>query len=139
MRVDDSWRKLASNDLAVLVLWATAGVLLHTVTNGQYGFHRDELATLDDARSLEWGYVAYPPLTPFLARVAFTLFGPSLIGLHSLRQILFPGKSVSDRSRGHATFFPSESAKPQMREAPGRALRRGIGSSDRSDAGEIAR
>jgi len=81
MRVDDSWRKLASNDLAVLVLWATAGVLLHTVTNGQYGFHRDELATLDDARSLEWGYVAYPPLTPFLARVALILFGPSLVGL----------------------------------------------------------
>ena len=77
----DSWRKLASSDLGVLVLWATAGVLLHTVTNGQYGFHHDELATLDDARSLAWGYVAYPPLTPFLARIAFILFGPSLIGL----------------------------------------------------------
>jgi len=87
MRVDDSWRKLASNDIAVLVLWATAGVLLHTVTNGQYGFHRDELATLDDARSLEWGYVAYPPLTPFLARVAFTLFGPSLVGLRSFAAV----------------------------------------------------
>ena len=81
MRVDDSWRRLTSNDLAVLVLWAIAGVLLHTVTNGQYGFHRDELATVDDARSLEWGYVAYPPVTPYLARVAFILFGPSLIGL----------------------------------------------------------
>jgi len=55
MRVGDSWRKLASSDLAVLVLWATAGVLLHTVTNGQYGFHSDELATLDDGRSLTWG------------------------------------------------------------------------------------
>jgi 4-amino-4-deoxy-L-arabinose transferase-like glycosyltransferase len=81
MRVGDSWRKLASSDLAVLVLLATAGVLLHSVTNGQYGFHHDELATLDDARSLAWGYVAYPPLTPFLARIAFILFGPSLIGL----------------------------------------------------------
>ena len=81
MRVGDSWRKLASSDLGILVLWATAGVLLHTVTNGQYGFHSDELAILDDARSLTWGYVAYPPLTPFLARIAFILFGPSLIGL----------------------------------------------------------
>src|SRR5215469_13838258 len=81
MRLSDSWRKLASSDLAVLVLWATAGVLLHTLTNGRYGFHRDELATLDDARSLAWGYVAYPPVTPFLARVALSLFGPSLIGL----------------------------------------------------------
>ena len=81
MRVGDSWRKLASSDLGVLVLLATAVVLLHTVTNGRYGFHHDELATLDDARSLAWGYVAYPPLTPFLARIAFILFGPSLIAL----------------------------------------------------------
>jgi 4-amino-4-deoxy-L-arabinose transferase-like glycosyltransferase len=64
-----------------LVLWAIARILLHAVTNGQYGFHHDELATLDDARSMAWGYVAYPPLTPFLARIAFILFGPSLIGL----------------------------------------------------------
>ena len=77
----DSWRKHASSDLGILVLWAAAGVFLHTVTNGQYGFHRDELVTLDDSRSLDWGYVAYPPVTPFLARVAFVLFGPSLIGL----------------------------------------------------------
>lgn len=81
MRVGDIWRNLASNDRAVLAIWATALVLLHTVTNGQYGFHRDELATLDDARSLAWGYVAYPPVTPLLARFAFTLFGASLGGL----------------------------------------------------------
>ena len=30
---------------------------------------------------LAWGYVAYPPLTPFVARLALDLFGPSLVGL----------------------------------------------------------
>src|ERR1700675_2280300 len=80
MRVGDSWRKLASSDLGVLVLWATAGVLLHTVTNGQYGFHSDELATLDDGRSLAWGYVAYPPVTPFFGRLSLILLGPTLPG-----------------------------------------------------------
>jgi 4-amino-4-deoxy-L-arabinose transferase-like glycosyltransferase len=54
---------------------------LHLLTNGQYGFHRDELATLDDAHYLAWGYVAYPPLTPFIARLALELFGPSLMGV----------------------------------------------------------
>src|SRR5579871_2045307 len=72
---------LIKSDLAVLVLLALASVALHTATNGQYGFHRDELATLDDARFLAWGYVVYPPVTPFIARVALTLFGPSMIGL----------------------------------------------------------
>ena len=53
---------------------------LSTFTGGRYGFHRDELATLDDARHLAWGYVAYPPITPFFARVSLTIFGTSLVG-----------------------------------------------------------
>ena len=81
MRPWHIWQKIASSDLGILILLALAGVLLHTLTNGQYGFHRDELATLDDARYLAWGYVAYPPVTPFIARVALVLFGPSLVAL----------------------------------------------------------
>jgi 4-amino-4-deoxy-L-arabinose transferase-like glycosyltransferase len=75
------WRAALTSDLAILLYLALGRILLHTLTNGQYGFHRDELAMLDDARRLAWGYVAYPPLTPFVTRVAFTLFGPSLPGL----------------------------------------------------------
>jgi len=67
-------------DLALLLLLALARLLLHLLINGQYGFHRDELAMLNDARSLAWGYVAYPPLTPFLGRIELTLFGTSLVG-----------------------------------------------------------
>jgi len=48
--------------------------------NRQYGFHRDELAVIDDARHLAWGYVAYPPITPFFGRLSLILFGPSLVG-----------------------------------------------------------
>jgi hypothetical protein len=46
---------------------------------------------LDDARRLAWGYVAYPPLTPWIGRLAFELFGPSLVGMRffsSLAQCL---------------------------------------------------
>lgn len=64
-----------------LLLLVGAKLLFHLVTNQQYGFHRDELATIDDARHLAWGYVAYPPLTPFVGRVALTLFGASLTGI----------------------------------------------------------
>jgi 4-amino-4-deoxy-L-arabinose transferase-like glycosyltransferase len=70
-----------ATDVLVLALLAAALFTLHTATNGQYGFHRDELATLDDARLLDWGYVAYPPLTPFVARVAVERFGFSLVGI----------------------------------------------------------
>ncbi len=76
--------RLISSDLGVLVVLATARLALHLLTDNQYGFHRDELAMLDDARALAWGYVAYPPLAPFLARAELALFGPSLVGVRLL-------------------------------------------------------
>lgn len=81
MRLSAICRRIIDTDTGVLVLSAMALVALHTATNGQYGFHRDELATIDDGRFLSWGYVVYPPITPFLARVSMTLFGASMIGL----------------------------------------------------------
>jgi 4-amino-4-deoxy-L-arabinose transferase-like glycosyltransferase len=75
------------NDTALLCLIATGTVLLHVATGGQYGFHRDELATLDDARHLAWGYVAYPPMTPFFGRVSLELFGTSLRGFRSFAAV----------------------------------------------------
>lgn len=68
------------SDFGVLVLIAAVRVALHTATNGQYGFHRDELQTLDDARHLDWGFVAYPPITPLIGRLELALFGTSLAG-----------------------------------------------------------
>lgn len=73
--------RFISTDISVLILLALARLCLHTLTNSQYGFHRDELAMVDDARRLAWGYVAYPPATPFIGRMALELFGPSLVGL----------------------------------------------------------
>ncbi|MGO9936157.1 MAG: glycosyltransferase family 39 protein [Terracidiphilus sp.] len=66
--------------LPVLAVAAVAA-LAHILTNGQYGFHRDELQFLSDARHLDWGFVAYPPLTPFIEHLGLALFGLSLIGL----------------------------------------------------------
>lgn len=69
------------SDLHLLIFLALVSLAIHTVTNGQYGFHRDELVILDEARHLAWGYVAYPPLTPFIGHVALDLFGLSLVGV----------------------------------------------------------
>ncbi len=69
------------NDRLLLLSIAAAFALFHILTNGRYGFHRDELQFLSDARHLEWGFVAYPPFTPFIERIAMSLFGLSLVGL----------------------------------------------------------
>jgi 4-amino-4-deoxy-L-arabinose transferase-like glycosyltransferase len=73
-------RELWRSDVGVLLLLAAARLAFHLLTNGQYGFHRDELQTLDDARHLDWGFVAYPLLTPLLARLELDVFGTSLVG-----------------------------------------------------------
>ncbi|MFN2138063.1 MAG: glycosyltransferase family 39 protein, partial [Candidatus Promineifilaceae bacterium] len=72
------------SDNMLLLLIAGGIVLFHILTNGQYGFHRDELDILMNARQLDWGYVAYPPITPLLARIELALFGPSLMGMRLL-------------------------------------------------------
>ncbi|HLJ76134.1 MAG TPA: glycosyltransferase family 39 protein, partial [Acidobacteriaceae bacterium] len=64
-----------------LVLIAGVIALAHLLTNSRYGIHRDELEFLVNARHLDWGFVAYPPLDPFLERIALSLFGLSLVGL----------------------------------------------------------
>jgi hypothetical protein len=60
---------------------AAAVCLAHLLTNGRYGFHRDELQFLSDALHLDWGYVSYAPLTPFVERISLGVFGLSLVGL----------------------------------------------------------
>src|SRR5215469_1259450 len=71
------WR----SETAVLIYFAAATIVIHwSAALYSPGFHRDELATLDDARHLAWGYVAYPPVTPFFARISLIVFGTSLAG-----------------------------------------------------------
>jgi 4-amino-4-deoxy-L-arabinose transferase-like glycosyltransferase len=74
------WKIIISSDLGILILLALSRIVLHLFTNNTYGFHRDELAFLDNARHLAWGFVAYPPLTPFVGRIALDLFGASTVG-----------------------------------------------------------
>jgi len=65
----------------VLLGIAAAVAFVHVLTNNRYGFHRDELQVLSDALHLDWGFVAYPPVMPFLERIGLGIFGVSLVGL----------------------------------------------------------
>ena len=75
------------NDFLILFLMALGAVLFHILLNGQYGFHRDELDFIMNAHRLDWGYISYPPVTPFFARIGLELFGESLRGLRLLPAI----------------------------------------------------
>lgn len=68
-------------NLAWLMACACVIALIHLLTNSRYGFHRDELQVLSDALHMDWGFVPYPPLTPFVERIGLSLFGVSMVGL----------------------------------------------------------
>ena len=77
-----------------LLAIAAAVTLLHLLTNGRHGFHRDELQFLSDARHMDWGYVAYPPFTPVVERISMALFGLSAVGLRLLSVLAQAGAIV---------------------------------------------
>ena len=76
-----SWRTRIFSQVGVLILLGLARIPLPLLNNPQSGWDRDALGMLDHAQALPWGYVSYPPMAPFLARIALVLFGPSLIGM----------------------------------------------------------
>lgn len=73
-------RSVWLSDTALLIYIALATLIVHLIIGGRYGFHRDELATLEDARHLAWGFPAYPPVTLFFGRISLILFGTSISG-----------------------------------------------------------
>lgn len=73
-----------SSPFAIGLYFATAKLLLHFLTNGQYGYFRDELYYLSRGEHLDWGYVDQAPLAPWMARLSRMLLGDSLRALRFL-------------------------------------------------------
>jgi 4-amino-4-deoxy-L-arabinose transferase-like glycosyltransferase len=71
---------------ALIAAGAVAAVKLavHLVTNGQYGWFRDELYMRVVGRHLAWGYPDHPPLVALLSWLAQALAGDSLEGFRFL-------------------------------------------------------
>ncbi len=72
---------LPKTEWTILLGIAAIIALIHMATNGRYGFHRDELQFLSEAKHLDWGTVAFPPFTPLMERIGLELFGLSMVGL----------------------------------------------------------
>ena len=73
---------LFSGSMMIAWLLAGAAVLLQMLTNGRYGYFRDELYFLACGDHLAWGYVDFAPLVALLTRVSRMVLGDSL---HAIR------------------------------------------------------
>jgi len=80
---------LASNrnysiESVLIAVFSAAALLAHLLTNGRYGYFRDELYYIACGRHLAFGYVDQPPLSILLLRLSEALFGDSLFAIRVL-------------------------------------------------------
>jgi len=61
-----------------------AALLVHLLTNGRYGYFRDELYYIACGRHLDFGYVDQPPSSILLLRLSQLLLGDSLFAIRLL-------------------------------------------------------
>jgi hypothetical protein len=69
---------------ALIAFFGAVALLVHLLTNGRYGYFRDELYYIACGRHLAFGYVDQPPLSILLLRFSQILLGDSLFAIRLL-------------------------------------------------------
>ena len=70
-----------TNAIAIAIYFALAVLLIHFLTNGHYGYFRDELYYLACGEHLDWGYADCAPLIALVARFSRAVLGDSLFAI----------------------------------------------------------
>jgi dolichyl-phosphate-mannose--protein O-mannosyl transferase len=73
------WSPASEN--ALLAYLALAKLLVHLLTNGNYGYFRDEFYYIAAGERLDLGYVEFPPFVAIVADVSRFLLGDSPVAL----------------------------------------------------------
>src|SRR5262245_57797359 len=77
-------QRRSSTEAIMIVLFSAVALLIHLLTNGRYGYFRDELYYIACSRNLAFGYVDQPPLSILLLRLSEVLLGSSLFAIRLL-------------------------------------------------------
>src|SRR5262245_4148115 len=73
-----------STESVLIAVFGVAALLIHLLTNGRYGYFRDELYSIACPHHLDFGYVDQPPLSILLLRLSQLLLGDSLFAIRLL-------------------------------------------------------
>src|SRR5215510_13629391 len=79
-----------STESGLIAAFSVIALLVHFLTNGRYGYFRDELYYIACARHLAFGYVDQPPLSILLLRLSEALLGSSLFAIRLLPALAGP-------------------------------------------------
>src|ERR1700751_2558090 len=85
----------------IAIAWGLAAiaVFLQMLTNGRYGYFRDELYFIATSKPLAFAYVDFAPLAAFVLRVSRDLFGDSLHAISPLS-----GSGLWSRSPAYGAY-----------------------------------
>ena len=72
------------SESALIAFFSAVALLVHLLTNGRYGYFRDELYYIACGHHLALGYVDQPPLSIVLLRLSQALLGNSLFAIRLL-------------------------------------------------------
>ena len=77
-------QRRSSAEAVIIILFSVVALLVHLLTNGRYGYFRDELYYIACGRHLAFGYVDQPPLSIVLLQLSQSLLGNSLFAIRLL-------------------------------------------------------
>jgi hypothetical protein len=77
-----SRQRSRTGGVALLFVLAIADLAAHMLVSTNYGYFRDELYFIEAGRRLAFGYVDFPPLIAWLARLLAVLSGDALWAIH---------------------------------------------------------
>ena len=77
-------QRRSGTEAILIILFSAIALLVHLLTNGRYGYFRDELYYIACGRHLAFGYVDQPPLSILLLRLSQVLLGNSLFAIRLL-------------------------------------------------------
>ncbi len=77
-------KRRSGAEAILIILFSAIALLVHLLTNGRYGYFRDELYYIACGQHLAFGYVDQPPLSILLLRLSEALLGNSLFAIRFL-------------------------------------------------------
>ncbi|XOV91818.1 MAG: glycosyltransferase family 39 protein [Bacteroidota bacterium] len=100
-------------NLGTIIIWSffLLKLLIHLFTYSNFELHRDAYLYYAQSEHLDWGFIAVPPFTAFIGKIATLLFGnttfalrffPALFGAFN---ILLIGYSVKELGGKHIAIF----------------------------------
>src|SRR6476660_671793 len=76
-----------AKEIQVVLFFSFLKLVLHLVSNSNFGFHRDELLYMAMSEHIDWGYKEVPPFIAGISWFSYAFLGDSVFAMRILPSI----------------------------------------------------